>query len=523
MSRASSHSSAGAKATQFEEPSATKGQSDPRADSSGQRRYLAGDIIADRYRLERKLGEGGMGVVWVAHSLVLDVDVALKLIRASTTSGGVASRMAREAHAAAKVAHPALVRVFDFGWTNHGDPFLVMELAQGETLDSVLEREVTIGAIRAVQVLLPLADGLRCAHEKGVIHRDVKPENVFLASDPFGRLQPKLLDFGIAKTEHQSQDNRLTRAGAVLGSPEFMSPEQARGQLDVDERTDVWSMCVMLYEMITGVLPFQKDNYNALMQSILQDSPTPSHQLEAGDEGLWLVISRGLQKDPDDRWESMMELGEALALWLYEHGVKEDVSGNSVRALWLDGSLCGVHAGPTTSPPPSLHKSFRNSWLSRSATTDAARPHVLIRNRNLFASRSVATLVIACVAALFGILTTYVLTAPDSPANASEHRSDIRRIGESGVVAPVHSGILTTAQRAVTGHNPVELKPEEEAPSAAVAPAVGRNVARATLSAAAMPTARSVAEAPSSAPVKSAPRRAPAAARRSRESPDFGF
>src|SRR5690606_28985205 len=244
-------------------------------------RYLAGDVIADRYRLVKKLGEGGMGVVWVAHSLVLGVDIALKLISASAAGRSVASRMAREAHAAARLGHPALVRVFDFGWTTRGDPFLVMELAQGETLSRVLHRERRIGAVRAVQLLLPICDGIRCAHEKGIVHRDIKPENVFLAADPFGRLQPKLLDFGIAKMDQREE--RLTQMGTVLGSPEFMSPEQARGDQDIDLRTDIWSTGVMLYEMITGVLPFKHQNYNALMQAILHQEPKPTTDYRAGD------------------------------------------------------------------------------------------------------------------------------------------------------------------------------------------------------------------------------------------------
>ncbi len=314
----------------------------PPAEERPESQYLSGDVIADRYRLVRKIGQGGMGVVWVAHSLVLGVDIALKLIRANPADSGVASRMGREAHAAARIGHPALVRVFDFGWTTRGDPFLVMELVHGEALSTVLRRESRMGAVRAVQVLLPLADGLRCAHEKGIVHRDVKPENVFLATDTFGRVQPKLLDFGIAKVDVRSNSARITQLGAVLGSPEFMSPEQARGQQDIDERTDIWSMCVMLYEMISGSMPFQNRNYNALMQAILNEDPVPTTELAAGDAGLWRVIERGLAKKREDRWTTMTELGEALALWLYEHGVKEDVSGNSIRALWLDAALSGV-------------------------------------------------------------------------------------------------------------------------------------------------------------------------------------
>jgi serine/threonine-protein kinase len=300
--------------------------------------YLAGEVVGDRYRLVHEIGRGGMGVVWVAHSLVLGVDVALKLIRASAASSALSSRMAREAHAAARLGHPALVRVFDFGWTRHGDPYLVMELVQGETLAALLKRESRVPAIRAVQTLLPIVDGLRMAHDKGIVHRDIKPDNVFLAADALGRRQPKLLDFGIAKVDKQA-DGRLTQIGAVLGSPDYMSPEQALGLDDIDERTDLWSLCVVLYELITGALPFQKPNYNALMHAIINEDPTSSLDRGAGDKSLWEIIQRGLRKQREDRFQSATELGEAMALWLYEHGIKEDLSGNSIRAVWLDAGL----------------------------------------------------------------------------------------------------------------------------------------------------------------------------------------
>jgi serine/threonine-protein kinase len=246
--------------------------------------------------------------------------------------------MAREAHAAARLAHPSLVRVFDFGWSSRGNPFLVMELVNGETLANVIAREGRIEPIRAVQMLLPVADGLRCAHEKGIVHRDIKPANVLVAADAFGRLQPKLLDFGIARLKQLPVEHRLTQAGVVMGSPAYMSPEQARGDEDVDERSDIWSLCVVLYEMISGDEPFRHTNYNALMQAILHQEPRSTVALGAGDAQLWQIIARGLAKDHAARWESMTDLGAALATWLYEHGIKEDLCGNSVRALWLDPS-----------------------------------------------------------------------------------------------------------------------------------------------------------------------------------------
>jgi serine/threonine-protein kinase len=307
--------------------------------------FVAGEVVGERYRLIQKLGEGGMGVVWVAHSMALGVDVAIKLMRTGATDADLSSRMAREAQVTATLGHPSLVRVFDFGTTEHGDPFLVMELARGETLAALLRREKKLPPVQAVQLLLPLLDGLRCAHERGIVHRDIKPENVLIARDELGRVQPKLLDFGIAKLESAPNVSRLTQVGEVLGSPEFMSPEQARGSGDIDARTDIWSACVVLYEMLTGVLPFKLQNYNALMQAILHDEPIATLAFGVGDRELSHIVQKGLEKSRDKRWANMTELGEALAFWLYDQGIHEDVAGNSLKAQWLGGgTLTGLAA-----------------------------------------------------------------------------------------------------------------------------------------------------------------------------------
>lgn len=324
--------------------------------------YLPGEVIEDRYKLVRELGRGGMGVVWVARSLVLDVDVALKLIRAAETGAEAASRMAREANAAARVSHPALVRVFDFGWTRHGDPFLVMELIRGEPLSETIARDGGLPAIRAVQLLLPVADGLRLAHSRSIVHRDIKPGNIVVAKEGTNRLQPKLLDFGIAKVG-TSGDGKLTQQGAVLGSPEYMSPEQALGLDHVDARSDVWSFAIALYELITGHVPFSRPNYNALMQVIIHSDPPPLPGASGGDASLWALLSKALEKHPKDRWASMDEFGSALALWLYDHGIKEDASGNSVRAVWLDEGLDGPPAARHSTLPPKLQAALESLGL----------------------------------------------------------------------------------------------------------------------------------------------------------------
>src|SRR6478609_601250 len=370
--------------------------------------YLAGEVIGDRYRLDREIGRGGMGVVWVAHSLVLGVDIALKLIRASAASSALSSRMAREAHAAARLGHPALVRVFDFGWTRHGDPYLVMELVQGETLAAQVKREVRIPAIRAVQTLLPIVDGLRMAHDKGIVHRDIKPDNVFLAADALGRRQPKLLDFGIAKVDKQV-DGRLTQVGAVLGSPDYMSPEQALGLDDIDERTDIWSLCVVLYEIITGTVPFQKANYNALMHAVINEDPVPTVERGAGDKSLWQIIERGLRKQREDRFQSATELGEAMALWLYEHGIKEDLSGNSIRAVWLDAALTqdnreGRSGRPTafdSTSAPRLNPSRAPSAAATATTGAETVPRLAARARNRQRALYVAGPLLALLGGVF--------------------------------------------------------------------------------------------------------------------------
>src|SRR6185436_16982480 len=155
----------------------------------------AGDVVDGRYVLIEPLGKGGMGVVWKARTTALDVEVAVKLVRGNTPNAEAFKRMAREAHAAARLGHPAMATVLDFGATPDGDPYVVMELLRGESLGEVLGRERRVETLRAVGLLLPIMDGLREAHDKGIVHRDLKPENLFLSKTARGRLQPKVLDF----------------------------------------------------------------------------------------------------------------------------------------------------------------------------------------------------------------------------------------------------------------------------------------------------------------------------------------
>jgi len=314
--------------------------------------YAPGDIVAGKYALEELLGEGGMGAVFRARNTTLDMPVALKLIRADLDRELLSGRLLQEARAAAKLAHPAIVRVFDVGKTALGDPFIVMELLEGESLAKVLDREGRLSSARAVQLLLPIADALSVAHAKGFVHRDVKPDNVFIANDDEGQLQPKLVDFGIVKNERQEQDGHLTQVGAIVGSPDYMSPEQARGLENIDLRSDVWSFSVVLYEAITGVAPFEAPNYNSLLRMIVETDPPTLRERHAADDELSQIVQRGLSKHPDDRFASMGLMGKALARWLNAQGISRDACGVSLEARWLSRST----------DPAALARVSRSSW-----------------------------------------------------------------------------------------------------------------------------------------------------------------
>ncbi|MRG95474.1 protein kinase [Polyangium spumosum] len=308
-------------------------------------------MIAGKYRLSKVLGEGGMGAVWLAKNLTLDIDVAVKLIRREFATAEASQRLLQEARAAARIGHPSIVRVFDFGTTEQKDPFIVMEVLHGESLGETISRRRRLSPAAAVRTLLPVASALAAAHAKGIVHRDLKPDNVLLVTDDRGAVVPKIVDFGIAKLHHEEVVRTTTQAGVILGSPHYMSPEQACGRSDVDHRTDIWAFCVMLYEVTAGVKPYDGSNYNALLSAILLRDPEPWSEHQVDDEELWAIVQRGLAKEVDDRWQTMRELGAALAAWAQSHGVETDAAGNSLRAHWLEPE---EHRPLSDRPPTSV-------------------------------------------------------------------------------------------------------------------------------------------------------------------------
>ncbi|MBI3206366.1 MAG: protein kinase [Myxococcales bacterium] len=367
-------------------------------------RYAEGDLIGDKYRLLRRLGEGGMASVWVAHNEALDIHVAIKFIRAELEHADLGNRLLQEARAAARLGHPAIVRVSDFGKTPRGDPYIVMELLNGEDLSVVLKRKGPMPPLKAVRTLLPIADALAVAHGKKIVHRDLKPENIFLTQEENGKTQPKVVDFGIAKLEVEDS-KRITQVGAAMGSPAYMSPEQARG-LDVDARTDIWALCVVLYEVLTGQLPFNGNVYTALVVAILEAKPKPITELGLGDAELWSIIAKGLEKAPENRWQTMRELGAALARWAMAHSVADDITGSNLQSSWIERPPDSMPGGALSllAPAPAPTPAAGHGSTQLSATVSGATP-----------ARSRSTLIIVGVAAVvvLGIGFAAVLRALD--------------------------------------------------------------------------------------------------------------
>ena len=268
---------------------------------------MQGKVLAGRYRLVSKLGQGGMGSVWRAEHLALHSEVAVKLIDAQiATSREALSRFEREAQAAAELRSTHIVQILDYG-IDQQVPYIVMELLEGVNLSDRMRRAVTLAPRETALYLSQVARALNRAHEKGIVHRDLKPENVFIAREGADEVV-KVLDFGIAKRQSLTQsDGVKTHTGALLGTPYYMSPEQALGQTDIDVRTDIWSFGVIAFECLTGLRPFERSSLGALLMAICNEPlPVPSNvaSVPAGfDE--W--FARAVARERSARFQSILE------------------------------------------------------------------------------------------------------------------------------------------------------------------------------------------------------------------------
>ncbi len=284
-----------------------------------------GELLAGRYRLKNLLGSGGMGNVYAAECLVLGRDVAVKILRAQhAREPRAVARFLREARAAAKVKHANVVQIIDAGMDDEGLPYIAQELLSGEDLGEHLERRGgRLSIDESLAMIRPLVEAMAVAHALGVVHRDLKPENVFLTRDDDGTIVPKLVDFGISKIIDEIDPEDRTQTGVIVGTPHYMAPEQIVGSREIDGRVDVWALGVMLFELMSGELPFGSHSDGRIFVRIALGEATPIESLVPGvPKDLVRILQRCLRRNIGERYPSAAELARDLRLLREGHAIE---------------------------------------------------------------------------------------------------------------------------------------------------------------------------------------------------------
>jgi serine/threonine protein kinase len=328
------------------------------------------------YNITAKLGEGGMGMVFLAEHPVIGSKVALKAIHPQfARNAEVVSRFVNEAKAVNQIGHDHIVDITDFGNTPLGNFYFIMEYLQGETLSDLIKANGPLPPARSLKIAAQIADALNASHEHGVIHRDLKPDNIFLIVRDGSQDFVKVLDFGLAKLTHADDlPTHNTRTGSVMGTPYYMSPEQCEGKVEIDHRSDIYSLGVILFEMLTGKIPFGGTGYGEILvkhvtvqppsaRSIVQDLPL----------ALDMILFRALSKDPRQRFQTMSEFQQALldpetyASNEPAMGVHDDLSGRIRAALPMTRTEINLRPNVASGPTPTQVERLAPSTFQNSA------------------------------------------------------------------------------------------------------------------------------------------------------------
>jgi serine/threonine protein kinase len=307
-----------------------------------------GDLVDGKYRIIRTIGEGGWGIVFEGENTRTFKRVAIKILRMhSAVTKDILLRFEREAQAAGRIGSDHIVEVYDLGQLPDGTHYMVMELLTGTELAARLRAGGPLDAVAVAKIVLQVLDGLKAAHEAGILHRDLKPENLFLVPTRSGEEFVKILDFGISKFNNVEKTS-ATMTGAVLGSPCYMAPEQARGLKQIDARTDLYAVGTLMYESLTGKVPFLGDNFNDLMfKIVLAPRPDPRELRPDLDPGMAALVMKAMAIEPRDRYQTTEALSQALLDWLAARGIA------SIRPPELKrAGTPRVSREPTPTPEP---------------------------------------------------------------------------------------------------------------------------------------------------------------------------
>jgi len=411
-----------------------------------------------RYAVVRRIGTGGMGAVYEATHVDLQKRVALKTLHPEfARDPTIRARFLQEGKAASRLRHPHVVDVSDFG-VQGGNAYLVMEYLEGEGLDALLERDGAMAVERIAEVLLPICSAVSAAHREGIVHRDLKPENIFLARNALGQTLPKVLDFGISKIDDPASGFARTGSSALLGTPYYMSPEQAQGANHVDARSDQYALGVIAYECATGRKPFEADALFVLLKRVVEGAAQPPRALRPDlpipFEGL---ILRAMSVDPADRFPSVEALaGELVAF-----------AGAPARTTWEP--LLARTSAPA--PPVDPGRAAPTSTLNHIAAEIAARAPDSRRNALAWTGAAVA-LAVALVAAGAAFTRRGPAARPAAPAPVTALRREAVEAPAPAVEAPAPAVV------AVVAAPPMAPAAAPAVAPAVVRPPVGRRPAR---------------------------------------------
>ncbi len=330
---------------------------------------LLNRVLSERYRILKKLGEGGMGVVYLAEHVVIEKKIALKVLFPDLTRrSDLVQRFMQEAKSASRINHENVIDITDFGQSPEGYVFIAMEYLVGQDLGGVLKASGPMPWPRAQPIILQIVKALRAAHERAIVHRDMKPENVFILPRDDGREFVKVLDFGIAKVLGLDEDApRLTRTGMIFGTPEYMSPEQAQGQ-SVDHRVDIYAVGCIMYHMLTGDVPFRAESFMGILSKHMMEAPVPpSTRNPSIEPAVEAIINRAMEKDPDKRFQTMREFVDALV----PLGYVPDMSG----AISMSTGMPAYRTGMPSRVPNATPGTPAPQPTARPQATPAPLPH----------------------------------------------------------------------------------------------------------------------------------------------------